>query len=65
MPGTDKKEQRMEIAADFTQEIPVIDQRILAALEGNDEHLGLTQWLEQYITAIEDSVCPALNKSQQ
>jgi hypothetical protein len=55
----------MEIAADFTQEIPVIDQRILAALEGNDEHLGLTQWLEQYITAIEDSVCPALNKSQQ
>ncbi len=46
-------EQQMDKPADITQEVPVIDQRLLAAVERNVEFLGLTEWLEQYTTAIE------------
>lgn len=38
----------MKKAIDVTQEVPAIDQRILAAVERNGEYLGLTEWLSKY-----------------
>lgn len=43
----------MEKSCEITQEVPVIDQRILAAVERNGEYLGLTEWLERHTCAIE------------
>ena len=45
----------MNRGSEITQEVPAIDQRLLAAAQRNGEYLGLTEWLEQYICAVEDS----------
>ena len=58
-------EQQMDKPADITQEVPVIDQRLLAAVERNVEFLGLTEWLEQSTTAIHDEPQLRQHKGRQ
>jgi hypothetical protein len=58
-------EQQMDKPADITQEVPVIDQRLLAAVERNVEFLGLTEWLEKYTTAVDEEPHPRQHKGRQ
>lgn len=50
---------------DNTQEVPVIDQRLLAAVERNVDFLDLTEWLEQYTKAIDDELNPGQRRGRQ
>lgn len=49
---------------DNTQEVPVIDQRILAAVERNVDFLDLTEWLEQYTREIDDEPSPGQRRDK-
>ena len=51
--------------AEITEEVPVLDQRLLAAVERNIDVLSLTEWLEQYTSAIDDEPKPRQHKSGQ
>ena len=58
-------EQQMNKPAEITEEVPVLDQRLLAAVERNVDFLSLTEWLEQYTTAIHDEPKPGQHKGSQ
>lgn len=55
----------MDKPVDNTQEVPVIDQRMLAAVDRNIDCLDLTEWLEQYTKAIDDEPNPGQRRGRQ